>query len=405
MAGENKRRKIGARLVLGVAVAASLLLGTNALVERLEQRGVVETRTHDDWVRLPGAQEMFVSNGEEVAFQAPMMVSRRFPIDKGGSWRAFVLGGSFAMGTPGVRQTQQGWLEQSGIAHTLQQSLQGSQPVEVINAATGGMNSWGVGRVLRSVLPYEPDLIIIATCNNEGTLPPSALAEALDGFGGYRLLRRAVRRDVPPAERSYFTPQHPELDKVRAQYKRNLEVMVFNAKKKGIPVVLATLPVNLRFAGEDPGIHTLQVPGGPPPSAEDAACVQQARAQLATDPEAAIAHLDRCPDLPEALRLRGLALVALDQPDAARPLLEQALALMPMNRCRPAFQDIIRTVAEENEHVHLADLQQEMEKRAEGGLPGDRYFVDSCHLDEEGYRIMGEAIAQTISAAGLGPAP
>ena len=133
------------RLLGGIAVAALAMGAANALVEGLEGAGVVQTRTAEDWVRLPGASDIYWSDGVEVETRSTAMVPERFPRSGQGEWRMFLLGGSFSLGSPLTRMNVDGtWVQSGGIAFELQKLLGApEQGARVINAAAGGMDSSG----------------------------------------------------------------------------------------------------------------------------------------------------------------------------------------------------------------------------------------------------------------------
>ena len=168
----------------------------------------------------------------------------------------FLLGASFAQGTPYDCCDAQGKESFGGIATWLRAQYQHvfpSHEAEIVNVAAGGTSSHRVVSVADSVLAYEPDVLVVASCNNEGVLSPGTVAEQLHKLGGYRVLAKALAPAPDPAKRHYFTPQHPDATVVRKQFKENLEKVIESTRKQGVPLLLATLPVNLRYRGFEPG--------------------------------------------------------------------------------------------------------------------------------------------------------
>src|SRR5262249_25625052 len=113
------------------------------------------------------------------------LIVSHFRARKGNAWRMFVLGESFAMGTPYVDQNKPDRRE-GGISSWLAADLQALWPggtVEIINAAAGGQSSNRVRMIADEVVRLEPDAVLVAACNNEGILPPSRVDEWLHRDG------------------------------------------------------------------------------------------------------------------------------------------------------------------------------------------------------------------------------
>ena len=157
--------------------------------------------------------------------------------------------------------------------------------------------------VADSVLAYEPDVLVVASCNNEGVLSPGTVAEQLHKLGGYRVLAKALAPAPDPSQRHYFTPQHPDATVVRKQFKENLERVVESTKKKGVPLLLATLPVNLRYRGFEPG----PVIDDQRYASVSGSCALAVESFHAGRLEKGLEHLTNCDGLPDIQSWIGLA--------------------------------------------------------------------------------------------------
>jgi hypothetical protein len=255
--------------VFALVVVVVFLVGANLLVERLERGGVVATHRAGDRVQYV-EEALFEHDGQgrwrTTAYaEESGMLRQEFRRDKGDAFRVFVLGGSFAMGSPYVLQ---GYPDRGGgIPGFLGTALTQANPgrtVEVVNVAAGGQNSHRVMTIAEQVLDLEPDVLLVATCNNEGEPPPGRMRVWLHQQGGYRLLRAIVLR-ARPEEGSWYTPQDPDTEALRAGFRDRLRSMLDGASAKGVPVLLATLPTNLRYRGFDTGNHFVGDPGEPRP--------------------------------------------------------------------------------------------------------------------------------------------
>jgi len=449
-------------VIFSILITVAVLAGLNFVVERLEAEGVVESHRVEDRMLYQEEPLFEWSDGryQTTAYAADHLVTSSFSADKGSRWRMFLLGASFAQGTPYDCCDAEGRESFGGIATWLRaqyKHLFPSQEAEIVNVAAGGTSSHRVVSIAESVSRFEPNALVVASCNNEGVLSPGTVAEQLHKLGGYRALAKILAPTPDPAERHYFTPQHADADVVRKQFRGNLEKVVEITRKQGIPLMLATLPVNLRYRGFEPGpvIDDQRYASvtGPCASAVEAfhggrleqglehlkQCdglpdiqswiglaslrmgrFDEGRAELeklwgacladgvtryfSGDYEEAIAGLTQCKDASEALRWIGLSRFELGQSEAAKADLEQATELNPRNRCRPSFNAIIRELAASSDHVHLVDLESAAEQASPQGIPGQELFVDYCHMNWRGYGLMAEALRAALEESGVGPA-
>ena len=444
-------------LLVTVAVLAAL----NLVVEFLEDEGVVETHRVEDRM-LYQEEPLFELAGaryQSTAYARDHLVPSSFAAHKGPRWRMFLLGASFAQGTPYDCCDSRGRESFGGIATWLRaqyEHLYPSHEAEVINVAAGGTSSHRVVSIAESVARFEPDAVVVASCNNEGVLSPSTVAEQLHKLGGYRALAKVLAPSPDLAERRYFTPQHFDAEVVRKQFRANLEKVVQITADHDVPLLLATLPVNLRYRGFEPGPviddqRYASVSGSCAAAIEDfhkgrlerglkhlkncdglpdiqswigLASLRMGRfdegraeleklwgpclAQGVTDYFAgqyreALTGLVQCEDASEALRWIGLSRFELGEGEAAKVALEQATELNPRNRCRPSFNAIIREVSASADHVHLVDFEAAAERASPQGIPGQELFVDYCHMNWRGYGLMAQELRASLERNGIGP--
>jgi|GEM_PF-806466 len=262
------RLSTGRTAVFAVVAALAVLLGLNGVVEQLEHWRLVTTTHPAD--RVQYVEERLWARGRDgrwhtTAYAEESLVRQSFPVDKRGGYRVGVVGGSFAMGSPYVLQGYPNTA--GGIPFFLERGLtqgRGGRSVEVINASAGGQNSSRARSVAEQLLQLDLDLLVVLTCNNEGQLRPRQMQAWLNEQGGYRLLKRWLS---PEPSSAWFTPQHPDLNRLRHDYRQNLRAMVQDATERGVSVALGTLPVNLRYRGWDTGGHILRGEQPPRPAA------------------------------------------------------------------------------------------------------------------------------------------
>ena len=251
----ERRRRLGPLRsgAFALVVLVGVLVGGNLLVEQLERAGVIDT--HRPGERVAFADEPLYEDDGDGRWRTTRyaertgMLRQEFRRDKGDALRVFVLGASFAMGSPYVVQGHDD--RGGGIPGFLQRSLEAANPgrlIEVVSAAAGGQDSTRVRSIARQVIRLEPDVLVVATCNNEGEPPPDEMREWLHRQGGYRLLRTLLTRPRP-GDGSWYTPQDPDTASTRTRFQENTRAILRAATEAGVPVVLATLPVNLRYRG------------------------------------------------------------------------------------------------------------------------------------------------------------
>ncbi len=395
--------------VFALLVTVGAFWSINAAVEGLEHEGVIDTHVpdaqvqflEDDLFRVEDPPPQYVSTDYTVDVSVP----QRFPVDRTGRWRLFWTGGSFAMGTPYVFQGHGAELP-GGMTWWLRQELERRWPavgIDVVNMAAGGQNSHRVRRIVEQATPLGADAWFVATCNNEGALPPHVLREQLRALGGYRLLAKYLRPAPDAAERAYYTPQDPDSQQLARAFRDNIASIVQRSGDAGVPLLLATLPINLRWAGRN-GDQRITLDQEPEP--EQIPCIRRARRDLeAREYEDVLTGLATCDDVVEKLQLRGLALLGLSHYEEGIASLEQSIELLPRNRCRPSFNTIIREEAAKADHVTLVDLDRAARdpNLCDSGAPGEELFLDYCHMHHEGYRIMADVVLQAMLEAGVTP--
>lgn len=455
------RRKLAFAAVCLIAA----LVGGELLIEAADRLGWIDTHRREDQAHyVEGA--LFQRTGDvwtNTEYGDEGMTRMEFAVDKGDGWRMFVLGASFAEGTPWGCCEPDGRERPGGLAsliRTLLQHRYDRRPLEVLPATTGGAASGRVAQVAEQVVDLEPDVLLVATCNNEGALTRDTLREELHQLGGYRFLTGLVAGEPDDAGRSYYTPQHADLDAVRADYRANLERILDAAGERGVTVMLATLPVNLRYLGFERG-HSAEDGAWQYPTREVPANFWEAmncadrgdydrasevlaefeptfpeffavrgQVRLATgDLDGGLSDmrtfwgdclgdafdafyreryaeagelLERCDELPEVTRYRGLVAFHQGDHEEARRWLTQSVELLPSNRCRPSFNALIREVAASRDGVVLVDLERAAERASPGGVPGPELFVDYCHMTQYGYALMADEIVATAQRASLG---
>ncbi|MDX6768834.1 MAG: SGNH/GDSL hydrolase family protein [Elusimicrobiota bacterium] len=305
-----------------------------------------------------------------------------------GLLRVFVLGGSVAMPLADEQKSR--------LGEFLRRALPGRR-VEVVGMGMGGYDSYRESLLQREALELEPDLIVLLSGNNEYTSGAPIRSPAL-----YRL-NRALRRSALYARlQDRLSPRRPEppvsLDDRLQRFEDNLELMARRARERGVPMLLCTLPVNVR------DVAPVYAQYSPDPAyveawlAYDAGALKEAKARFE---DFVAAHPK------DALGAYWLAKIhdRLGDAAAARAGYHRAIDLDdPGDRCSPRRNAVIRQVAARGS-AGLVDLEAVFTRRVPDGLLDSRLFKDNVHWFDELYPAVSLAIVKAARERGyLAPA-
>ena len=311
----------------------------------------------------------------------PELGNRRFSKEKEkGVFRVFILGGSVANAFDSGR-------EKPGFKDVLQDLLP-DRRVEVVNTGLKSYNSPRVDRVHEEVSGYSPDLIVVMSVLNEVQpgLPPAWTARVTKRLGGGTLLGRAWRKVLVMAYRS---DRHGSRKTIESRFRKHLLRMVRRSKERGVPMVLCTLPLNLRDMPPGP-VLPLDIPD----FLEGRILMEQKRFQmaaraferhLAEDQGEAMGHyyLARCL---EHLGRYG---------EAKRHYLQAHETSSPVPQLN---ESVLRRVARA-EGVALADLERAFESASPHGLTGRNLIEDSVHWFRYADPLVSVTIARRLPDA------
>jgi len=230
--------------------------------------------------------------------------------------------------------------------------------VEVVNCGMGGYESSRILPVVREVLNYAPDLVVVFSGNNED------LPEQCPGFG-YDLKRRGRRL----LENYYSLGKTPAAGKRIAAlkaYESRLREMARAAKKKGVPLVFCRLPANLKDLPPEG-----RFPYWNKALFEGVRLLWKGSAREAFD-KIKLALKDKPAD-PFINYYAGRALLASGRTEEAVPYLESA----QVSPNSGEFNEVISKVARE-EGACVAELDKVFGGLA-SGPPGFNEFMDQVH--------------------------
>lgn len=188
---------------------------------------------------LEPREPFFVREGELMVPRRPRSRARPFPAVKApGTTRVFVLGGSVAYQYDQAPEKAGGWT----LERVLERAFPGRR-FEVIHCGMGGYDSFRESLVLREVLGYGADAVVLMSGNNEDRAdagPPSWKTAAV------LRLRRALRSlGVPVAAPRPAAGLSDLRTGFLSSFESNLREMVRRARARGAIVTLCALPRQL----------------------------------------------------------------------------------------------------------------------------------------------------------------
>ncbi|MEN8182259.1 MAG: GDSL-type esterase/lipase family protein [Myxococcota bacterium] len=346
-----------------------------------------------------------------------------FPVQKSpGSVRIFALGGSASAG----------WPHPPGEIYTayLKRALEQAYPdrdFEVINVSAHAYAAYRVRLIFDNVIRFEPDLVVLYSGNNEFLERRSYLARSRALAGAvswanhsalFRLLRSQLvsqlfpenslsakqREDAREGVAAKLRQQAVELRRDPEQFARlmdhyaySVRSMVEDARAAGVPVVLATVPVNLR--DWRPNASHNQLAG----AARDRwrQTFDEGRAALLRgDSEGAVRAFEQAlalePEHAESWFLVGRARELQGAPDRAFEAYGRARDL-DHNPFRALSEQnaILRRIAAEEEGVTLVDLEAAFNGSAAAGAGFD-LFLDYVHPTRDGNLLVARTVFETL---------
>jgi tetratricopeptide (TPR) repeat protein len=352
-----------------------------------------------------------------------------YSIDKPeGGIRIICVGGSACAGWPHpAAETFDRYLQRE-----LEKAYPG-RPVEVINAAAHGFASYRVRRIFDQMITLEPDVVIIWSGNNEFLEDREydlSAGDLLTGLGErsrlVQLARGLVRKDATELSgeelegtASFFWKkakgealslrENPaKFERVKEHYAESIGYMVDEAGRRGVEVLLCTVPSNL--SDWLPTVSKNGLEGADIEAWEKLSDLGR-RHVYEGEADEGIALMEEAismePEHGETYFWLGRL-----QEKASRP--EEALASyrrakdMDFNpfRAHSVFNETVRELAGKNDFVTLVDLEKAFDLEADGAAPGFDLFLDYVHPTKRGNLIVAEKVFQGIlgvSPGGLEP--
>ncbi|MCX5795240.1 MAG: hypothetical protein NTY77_07095 [Elusimicrobia bacterium] len=303
----------------------------------------------------------------------PRLRPQSFPERKGPSTkRVFIIGSSTAQNFP-----------PDILARKLRQVLPQSD-FQVINCGMGMFDAYRTLLMGREILGYAPDLVVFIAGNTEVPGTRRVNPWKYEGALSYSAVFRRLCDLLGPQVDVLLTG----LDRY---YFEALERFADEAARRGVPVVLCTLPVNYR----DNHFSSKLVP-----FQDDFILMLEAlrRGNLAAAQGLGTALESRYPGSALVAYCQGLIAERRGRYDQARSRYARALERDPSPMsCTPTRNQGIRDLAARY-GLPLADLERRFIAFAPHGIPGFDLFEDNCHVWPPAYELYADAIIDALFA-------
>ncbi len=353
----------------------------------------------------------------------PILVTKDKPP---GTKRVIVFGGSAAMGDPEPAYGLPRLLE------VLLESRFRHDDFEVINAAVTAVNSHVVLPIVRECRHLDADAWIVYLGNNEVHGPFGAGTV----FGGHRrplwLIRAGLalnRTKIGQLSSSWragkanssssnwggmamflehqIRHDHPDLDRVYANFRRNLTDILSTAVHSKTPVIISTLVTNLK---DSPPFVSLHREGFPEADRQRwqsffaAGCQAQSRGDL----RKALVDFAQAEDVDaeyaELHYRQGQCYLQLGDSLTAHEKFRLARDYDTLRfRADSTINRIIRSTVQQRsgQNVILVDGSQELARQIPDGIIGDELLHEHVHLNFAGNyrlaRLLGEKLAESLN--------
>ena len=354
-----------------------------------------------------------------------------FPATKpANTYRIFCLGGSTTYGRPYSDQTSFcGWLREFLNAQPTAKGDANTTRFELINAGGISYASYRVVRVLKEVLQYTPDLVVIYTGHNEFLEErtfrdlretPKLITRAdtlLSRTRTYSLIKSTMKPNVAPASATNLLPAEVKTrldngigpaafdrddklsENVHSQFRANLDRIADLCEQAECKLLLVSPASNLEHCSPFKSIVSTALP-----SAEQERVDQHlARARdliaigdFSTAQEETKTALELDNRCPLASFLHGKALAGNNRHDQAHDAFVRArnqdiCAL----RATSTVHEIVRSVATARS-LPVIDFPKLVAENSENGIAGETLFLDHVHPTVDGHRLLALAIIEKL---------
>lgn len=436
--------------MLGLLVCAVFFVLIEGL---LRLAGIPARNEHEDpFVGFSGIHSLYTVK-EGMATTAPNRLryfnEMSFPVNKPvGTMRIFCLGGSTTYGRPFDGRTSfSRWLED-----LLKASAPGRSP-QVINAGGISYASYRIVPLVREILSYHPDLVVLYTGHNEflerrtyaGLFDQGSgligIRAMLDKLNTYQALKRVLTPLIAPGRGRTDSPGSSDVEKepksvlkdevtaildrsagldlyhrdeaftqgVIRHFSYNLKTIIWLCKNAEVPLILIQPASNLKDFSPFKSEHDVRLSVGVRKELDGKLreAVDLARDGRSRDSMSILDDvITRDPLYAESHYWAGRTLLSLDDEPKARESFVRArdLDVCPLRAISPLEEAIDRIAKEKR--VPLVRFREFVDRKSthrpdERGIPGNESFLDHVHPTIEAHQNLAELLLETMSAEKL----
>lgn len=436
-ATHSRARKLWFRLA---AIAAGLLpLVILEFGLRLTQTGK-PAEHFDPLAGFNRQQKLFEKRGDAyhtARAREPFFNPQQFAARKAtNGFRIFCFGGSTIFGHP--------YLSETALPKWLELELATAAPdrkIEAINCGGISYASYRLAPIVREVLDYEPDLIILATGENEfledrtyqRIKAQSSLRRAIeDRFFSLHtttLLRQWLRPARQGSDetraataqqlttevnarlddaRSGYASYHRDLEwrgQVINQFEDSMRAMIADCRRVQVPLILVTLGSNLRDCPPYKSEHKINL--APDAETRWQAAFDAGTAAEAGDPAAALAHYQAAETIDSEHALLSFRMARiLDQFGRIESARQHYLRAKDQDICPLRMLDDVYELQHligKETATPLVDARRLLESLSPEQLPGNDLYLDHVHPTIGGNQLIARAVAARIFELRLVP--
>lgn len=317
------------------------------------------------------------------------------------SLRVFILGSGVIGGWPDPAFS---------VWRMLQLMLQDMYPkiaIEFINTAKSPYHAEAARRIGLEALDLEPDLLIVCVGNDDviatlGQAPDDGDASTGEVRTVFDMLRQSQARH-----------DDPRLDVVYRGFESSLGELVHTAERSACPIVLCTVPSNVRDLAPLASEHRPDLTADQLVTWEQHfADAQQQKAQ--GEFSQAIGKAELAAEIDDSYAglqfVMAQCLEAMAQYEQAQEHYRRARDYDTYRvRCDSTINGLIRSISEEAGEARLVDAVELLSEGSPVGVPPGRLFYDHSHLSFEGNWQFAAAlypvVCETLKLPGQGGLP
>ncbi len=313
--------------------------------------------------------------------------AKPFPVNKNSDKiRIFIAGGSFAVdwNTPLLEKQLNGILQQNNF----------KKSCEIINCAMAVYDSYRVSLVVREIVKYRPDLIIVVCGNSENvyTKNSNATFHTIKRLLNKSWLFSTTQNTIAKISRRNQNVLEPDKDNIDLSeklegYKRNMTTIYQLAKSKNIPLITGTLPINLNGIppiGKRP-IEKIFLKG----------CLLLENENFDEAIDKFKHYIRKYPDNAFGYFYLGKTYEKSGEFEKAKLNYYTAAKYDKAVRINPEINQYLRSVYQEKK-LGFIDLDTTFNRLAQNNISGINQFRDDCHIWPEYYGPISIALYEEI---------